>query len=70
MTSAASPGLHYSPGWDKHYPRIQVLTVEDLMRGKGIDYPASRLTNVTFKRAPKAKKQRNDNNAKLFGLNH
>jgi len=65
-TEAASADFYYSPGWDKHYPRIQVLTVEDIMRGEGIDYPPSRLTNVTFKRAPKAKKQHSDNNAKLF----
>jgi len=64
---AAGAGFYYSPGWDKHYPRIQVLTVDDLMGGKGIDYPPSKHTNVTFKRAPKAKKQRSDDNAKLFG---
>ena len=63
---AASAGFYHSPGWDKHYPRIQVLTVEDLLSGNGIDYPPSRLTNVTFKRAPKAKRECADDNAKLF----
>jgi len=51
---AAAAGTYYSPGWDKYYPRVQILTVEDILSGKGIDYPPSRHTNVTFKKAPRA----------------
>ena len=34
---AASAGFYESP-WGKH-PRIQLLTIEDLLGGKSIDYP-------------------------------
>ena len=47
----ASAGFYTSP-WGKH-ARLQVLTVEDLLTGKGIDRPPAQ-TSVTFKRAPKA----------------
>ena len=66
LVEAANAGFYESPGWQKRYPSIQILTVEDLMRGKGIDCPPLRHTNITFKRAPKAKKPQNDNNSELF----
>jgi len=50
---AASAGF-YKSAWGKH-PRLQLLTIEELLRGKGIDYPPSEHVNVTLKRAPKAK---------------
>ncbi len=53
MTSAAaSAGFYASPGWNTTHPRIQLLTVEELLSGKGIDYP--HLTSITFKKAPKS----------------
>lgn len=52
-TEAAAAGFYDSP-WGSH-PRIQILTVSDLLDGKRIDYPAVEGTNRTFKRAPKAK---------------
>jgi site-specific DNA-methyltransferase (adenine-specific) len=48
---AAKAGFYTSP-WGTH-PRLQLLTVQELLEGKAIDYP--RLVNVTFKPAPKAK---------------
>jgi len=48
---AASAGFYTSP-WGKH-PRIQLVTVEDLLTGKTIDRPPAQ-ASVTFKRAPKA----------------
>lgn len=53
-TEAASAGFYDSP-WNKRYPRLQILTVLELIEGKGIDYP--RLANQTFKKAPKAKNE-------------
>lgn len=52
-TEAASTGFYASPGWHSKHPRLQILTVRELLEGKGIDYP-SKHGNVTFKRAPKA----------------
>jgi site-specific DNA-methyltransferase (adenine-specific) len=49
---AAKAGFYTSP-WGNH-PRLQLLTVAELLDGKGIDYP--RAVNVTFKTAPKAKR--------------
>ncbi|PYO40397.1 MAG: site-specific DNA-methyltransferase [Gemmatimonadetes bacterium] len=48
---AASADFYTSP-WGKH-PRIQLLTVADLLAGKGIDYPRTAGTNVTLKAAPR-----------------
>jgi len=51
---AASAGLYVSP-WDrKSYPRIQLLTVADLLAGRSIQFPAAEHTNVTHQRARRA----------------
>ena len=50
---AAGAGFYKSP-WRKH-PVMQILAVEELLKGKKIDYPDVPGVNVTFKRAPKAK---------------
>jgi hypothetical protein len=55
MREAAAAGFYSSPGSNTKHPRIQLLTVKELLGGKGIDYP-SRMGNVTFKKAPKAKR--------------
>jgi len=51
-TEAASAGFYTSPGWNANYPRIQILTVAELLNGAGIHYPHQ--TSVTFRKAPKA----------------
>lgn len=48
---AASAGFYDSP-WGRH-ARLQLLTVEQLLTGGGIDRPPAQ-TSITFKRAPKA----------------
>ena len=53
-SEAASGGFYESPHWGK-FPRIQMLSIEDLLSGKGIQYPReSQRIDKTFKRAPKA----------------
>ena len=49
---AAEAGFYESP-WRKH-PRIQVLTICELLDEKGIDYPHVTGSNVTIKRAMRA----------------
>jgi len=49
---APSAGFYESP-WGKH-ARIQLLTVADVLGGKGIDYPRTAGTNVTLKAAPRS----------------
>ncbi len=57
-TEAAKAGFYESP-WEqwhdgkKKYPRLQLLTVADLLSGKGVDCPPFR-ANITFKKAPRA----------------
>lgn len=51
-TEAASAGFYDSPGWAKKYPRLQILTVAELLSGKRVNCPPG---NVTLKRAPRAK---------------
>lgn len=51
---AASAGFYESPVWGRRYPRLQLLTITDLLAGKGIDYPPQAQVNVTFRKAPKA----------------
>jgi hypothetical protein len=60
----ANAGFYVSP-WGKH-PRLQMLTVEDLLTGKGIDRPPAQ-TSVTFKRAPKAQAEVRETASMPFG---
>lgn len=55
-TEAASAGFYKSP-WGKH-PVMQILTVEELLKGKKINYPDVPGVNVTFKKAPKSKNKK------------
>ena len=51
---AATAGFYHSDTWNKDYPRIQLLTVAELLDGRGVDYPPSRQVDRTFKKAPKS----------------
>lgn len=55
LTEAASAGYFTSQAWQKDYARIQILTIEDLLSGKGIEMPPS--AYGTFKQAGKVKKE-------------
>ena len=39
----------------RHYPKLQILTVAELLEGKGIDMPPLQQVSTTFKKAPKVK---------------
>lgn len=52
---AAGGGFYESVSWAKKYPRLQLLTVAELLEGKGVAYPPSRQVNRTFKKAPRAR---------------
>ena len=51
---AATSGFYHSPGWDKDYPRLQILTIEELLDGTEVKRPPS---SVTFKRAKRVEKE-------------
>ena len=50
---AAASGFYKSP-WGTKHPVLQILTIENLLSGKTIDFPHTGDTR-TFKKAPKAK---------------
>jgi len=50
---AVEAGYYHSPIWDKDYPKIQILTIEELLQGKTVDMPPQTQTNVTFAKAQK-----------------
>ena len=52
-TEAAGAGYYESP-WGTH-PRLQILTVEELLEGRTIDMPPIRQVSRTFKKARRAK---------------
>ncbi|MCK4403688.1 MAG: restriction endonuclease [candidate division Zixibacteria bacterium] len=52
---ATTAGFYKSPWQKKPYPRLQIITIEELLNGKRIDCPPLGQVNVTFKKAPKAK---------------
>jgi site-specific DNA-methyltransferase (adenine-specific) len=64
-TEAASAGFYTSPSSGVKHPRLQILTVEELLAKKGIDYPGTRELNLTFKRAGRAK-AKDEENRELF----
>jgi len=39
LTEAASAGFYHSPGWNKDYPRIQILTIEELLHNAEVKMP-------------------------------
>jgi DNA modification methylase len=52
-SEAAEAGFYDSP-WGKH-PRIQLRTIRELLNGHGIDYPHVTGSNVTLRRARRAR---------------
>ena len=48
-SEAASVGIYISPFGNTRHPKIQILTIEELLQGKQIDCPQTD-ANVTFKR--------------------
>lgn len=52
LAEAVSVGVYHSPGWDKDYPRLQILTIADLLTGAEVKMPPA---SITFKQAEKVK---------------
>jgi DNA modification methylase len=55
MKEAAEAGFYQPPGLTDRYPRIQILSIAELLAGKKIEYPRF-AADATFKKAPKARK--------------
>ena len=57
---AVSAGYYHSPIWNKDYPKIQILTIEELLHGKTVDMPPLTQANVTFTKAQKISKKQGE----------
>ena len=55
QTEAVTAGFFESKTWGKKYPKIQLLTIAELLAGKKIDMPPIRQVGATFKKAEKFK---------------
>jgi len=54
VKESVEAGFYQPPGLTDKYPRIQILSIAELLEGKRVEYP--RLLDVTYKRAPRARK--------------
>jgi len=52
LTEAVSAGYYHSPGWNKDYPRLQIKTITDLLKGASIEMPPQ---YGTFKQAKRVR---------------
>jgi len=55
LVEATGAGFYESAVWGKKYPRIQILTVEQLLDKRAVDMPPIRQVQATFKKAAGAK---------------
>lgn len=63
IEEAVGKGFYRSEGWNKDYPRIQILTVEDVLAGKQPNLPP----NIdTFKKAGRVQAETDDQGALDF----
>jgi len=53
-TEAVSAGSYHSPLWDTDYPKIQILTIEELLQGKAVEMPSA---TSPYAQAPKVSKK-------------
>jgi len=52
---AAQAGYYHSDTWNRDYPKVQILTIKELLDGKQIDMPPIQQVNQTFRRAKREK---------------
>lgn len=57
IKEAVSTGFYTSPLWQRDYPKIQILSIEELLSGTTLNMPA---TKGGFKEAPKVKPAGNE----------
>ena len=63
-TEAVGFGFYHSPGWNKDFPKLQILTVEDLLNGKQVQLPPSL---HTFKQAERSTSEMDNQGNLTFG---
>ncbi len=63
-TEAVSAGFYRSPGWNTDYPKIQILTIEQLLGGETAQMPPN---YTTFKQAGRVRGAADAHDVPLFG---
>ncbi len=57
LTEAVTAGSYHSDLWNKDYPRIQILSIEELLAGAEVKLPPTPKDGSVFKQAEKIKKE-------------
>jgi site-specific DNA-methyltransferase (adenine-specific) len=57
IQEAVGAGFYHSPGWNRDYPKLQIITVEDILAGKTVSLPPNL---QTFKRADRIANESRD----------
>lgn len=69
MKEAIEAGFYQPPGVSgakiDRYPRIQILTIEDLLAGKKVEYPRNVEVDATYKKSPTRPQSRRATNVTL-----
>jgi DNA modification methylase len=60
LTEAVTASFFDSKTWGKKYPKLQLLTIAELLSGKKIDMPPIRQVGATFKEAEKFKEDKSE----------
>ncbi|WP_417915078.1 DNA methyltransferase [Candidatus Electronema sp. JM] len=53
-TEAASAGFYHSPDWNRDYPKIQIMTIEELLAGAAVQMPGKA---QTYKKAQREREK-------------
>ncbi|MEI6315305.1 MAG: DNA methyltransferase [Syntrophus sp. (in: bacteria)] len=60
LTEAVTAGFYESATWGQKYPKMQLLTISELLAGKKVEMPPIKQVSVTFKTAPKETKKKSE----------
>jgi len=60
QTEAVTAEFFESKTWGKKYPKIQLLTIAELLAGKKIEMPPIKQVEATFKKAEKFKGEKTE----------
>jgi len=63
VKEASTAGFYHSPGWGKDYPKIQILSIADLLAGAEVKRPPEA---ITFKQAKRQGSNQKGDQADLF----
>lgn len=63
QTEALAAGYYHSPGWNRDYPRLQIVTIRELLAGAELRLPPS---VTTFRQAAKATRKAGEAQGNLF----